>query len=71
MFMLYSAGCGPHESDYDDNSLKEYYVLGVYLILIDVTGSPKISVHIYKITWSGITEELTLCHVNQMSWLYA
>jgi hypothetical protein len=44
--------CGPHESDHDDYRLTEYDVIGV-------TGSPKISVHVYKITWSRITEELT------------
>jgi len=54
--MLCGEACSPHESDYDDNSLTECDVLGVYLILIDVTGSPKISTHVYKITWSRITE---------------
>jgi hypothetical protein len=48
--------CGPHESDHDDNRLMEFDVLGVYLILIDVTDFSKISVHVYKITLSRITE---------------
>jgi len=54
--MLCDEVCGPHECDYDDKSLTECDVLRVYLILIDVTGSPKISVNVYKITWSRITE---------------
>jgi hypothetical protein len=48
--------CGLHDSDHEDNSLTEFHVLGVYLILIDVTDSSKISVHFYKITLSRITE---------------
>ena len=57
--MLCGEVCGPHESDHDDNRLTECDVLGGHLILIDVTGSPKISGHVYKITWSRITEEFT------------
>jgi len=54
--MLCGEVCSPHESDLDDNSLTECDALGIYLILIDVMGSPKISVHVYKITQSRITE---------------
>jgi len=42
--------CDPHESDLDDNNLTECDVLGVYLIQIDIMGSPKISVYLHKIT---------------------
>jgi len=67
--MLCGEVCGPHESDHDDNRLMECDVLGVCLILIDVTGSPTISVHVYKITWSRITEELTFvsCKSNVLA----
>ena len=67
--MLCGEVCGPHESDHDDNSLTEYDVLGVYLILIDVTGYPKISAHVNKITWSRITEELSFvsCKSNVLA----
>ena len=54
-----------HESD-----LMEYDVLGVCLNLkIDVRGSPKISVRVYRITWSCITEGLTFvsCKSNVLT----
>lgn len=60
--------CGRHESDYDGNSLTKCDALGVYLILIDVTDSPKISVNVYKITWSRITElTLVSCKSNVLA----
>jgi len=34
----------------------EFDVLGVYLILIDVTDFSKISIHVYKIRFCRITE---------------